>query len=36
MYCGFINVYQTHHQPSMTSGKTCQKIEGSVKPISKY
>jgi hypothetical protein len=33
--CGLVNVYQTHHQPSVTSGETCQNIEGSVKPISR-
>jgi hypothetical protein len=31
---GLINVYQTHHQPSMTLGETYQKIESSVKLIS--
>jgi hypothetical protein len=34
MYYRLINVYRTHHQPSVTSGETCQKIEGSMKPIS--
>jgi hypothetical protein len=29
-----INVYRAHHnQPSVTSGETYQKIEGSMKPI---
>jgi hypothetical protein len=28
-----INVYETHHQPNVTSGETCQKIEDSVKPF---
>jgi hypothetical protein len=32
--CGLVNMYQTHHQPSVISGETYQKIEGSVKPIS--
>jgi hypothetical protein len=26
-------VYRTHHQPSVTSSETYQKIEDSVKPI---
>jgi hypothetical protein len=34
MCCGLFNVYRTHHQPSVTSGETYQKIEGSMKPIS--
>jgi hypothetical protein len=29
-----INVYRTHHQPSVTSGETFQKIEDSMKSIS--
>jgi hypothetical protein len=33
--CGLINVYQTHHQPNMTSDETYQKIEGSMKPINR-
>jgi hypothetical protein len=31
--CGLINMYRTHHQPSVTSGETYQKIEDSVKSI---
>jgi hypothetical protein len=34
MCCRLINVYRTHHQPNVTSGEACQKIEGSVKQIS--
>jgi hypothetical protein len=26
--CVLINVYRTHHQPSVASGETYQKIEG--------
>jgi hypothetical protein len=26
--CGLISVYQTHHQPIVTSSKTYQKMEG--------
>jgi hypothetical protein len=33
MCCGLINVYQIHHQPSVASGETYQKIEDSMKPI---
>jgi hypothetical protein len=32
--CRLINIYRTHHQPSVISGETYQEIEDSVKPIS--
>jgi hypothetical protein len=34
MCCRLVNLYRTHHQHSVTSGETYQKIEGSMKPIS--
>jgi hypothetical protein len=32
--CGLVNVHRTHHQPSVTSDETYQKIEDGMKSIS--